>query len=434
MDQRFDAIVVGAGPAGSAAAYVLAKGGLKVLQIERGEYPGSKNVQGAILYADALEAIIPDFRDDAPLERHIIEQRMWVLDDDSFVGTHFRSDKCNHEPHNRYTIIRAQFDKWFAAKVREAGVLQICETTVDSLLIDHDAVVGVRCDRVGGDVFADVVVLADGVNSLLAMKAGLRKEIQPATVALAVKELLFLPQETIEARFNIKEDEGVVIELLGTVTDGMMGTGFLYTNKDSIAIGVGAMLSDLQSNANRTAPYALLERMKRHPAVAPLIEGGEMKEYSAHLIPEGGYYAVPKVHGDGWVIVGDSGGFVNSVHREGSNLAMVTGQFAAQTILEARAAGKPMSAATLKAYREKVDASFVMKDLHKYRNLPGVFHANNQFFTTYPELVNRAAKTMLTVDGVDKKTKEREIFASFRERRSLFGMVGDAYKLWRAMR
>jgi electron transfer flavoprotein-quinone oxidoreductase len=214
----------------------------------------------------------------------------------------------------------------------------------------------------------------------------------------------------------------------------MMGTGFLYTNKDSIAIGIGAMLSDFKASANRSSPYALLERMKRHPAIAPLLEGGEMKEYAAHLIPEGGYYALPKVYGDGWVIVGDSGGFVNSVHREGSNLAMVTGRLAAETIIEARAAGKPMSASTLKGYKDRVDASFVMKDLYKYRRLPKVFHANPQFFTAYPQLVNHAAKTMLTVDGVDKRTKEREIFARFRERRSLFGMMGDAIKLWRAMR
>lgn len=434
MAEKFDAIVVGAGPSGNAATYTLAKAGLKVLQIERGEYPGSKNVQGAILYSDALEKIIPDFRDDAPLERHIIEQRMWLLDDKSFVGTHFRSEDYNKPPYNRYTIIRAQFDKWFSSKVREAGALLICETTVEQLLMDGDRVVGVRCDRIGGDVFADVVILADGVNSTLARKAGFHPEIQAKNVALAVKEILFMPEEVIQARFNIGEEEGVVIEMMGSVTEGMVGTGFLYTNKDSLTIGVGCMLSDFKTNPNRTTPYALLEKLKKHPSIAPLIEGGEMKEYCAHLIPEGGFHAVPKIFGHGWMIVGDSGGFVNAAHREGSNLAMTTGRLAAETVIAAKAAGKAMDAKTLAAYKAALDDSFVMKDLKKYRDLPEVLHNSPHFFSTYPGLVNRAAQTMFTVDGVDKKTKEREVLGSFKAARKLTGLVGDAVKLWRAVR
>jgi len=434
MAEHFDAIVVGAGPSGNAAAYTMAKAGLKVLQVERGEYPGSKNVQGAILYAQALENIIPDFRDDAPLERHIIEQRLWMLDEQSFVGTHYRSDDYNKPPYNRYTIIRAQFDKWFSSKVREAGALLICETTVENLILDGSHVVGIHCDREGGDVFADVVILADGVNSTLARKAGFHGELSPRDVALAVKEILFLPEETIQSRFNVKEDEGVVIELMGSVTEGMIGTGFLYTNKDSLTIGIGCMLSDFKVNPRRTSPYALLEKLKRHPAIAPLIDGGEMKEYCAHLIPEGGFDAVPRVYGDGWMIVGDSGGFVNAAHREGSNLAMTTGRLAAETVIAARAAGKPMSASTLAAYKRALDDSFVMKDLRKYRRLPKVLESSPQFFTTYPELVNRAARTMFTVDGVDKLTKEREILGSFRVARRLGGLFGDALKLWRATR
>ena len=432
--EKFDAIVVGAGPSGNTAAYTLAKAGLKVLQIERGEYPGSKNVQGAILYADALEKVIPDFRDDAPLERHVIEQRIWVLDDNSFVGTHYRSDDYNKPPYNRYTIIRAQFDKWFSAKVREAGALLICETTVEELLMDGERCIGVRCDRQGGEVYADVVILADGVNSTLARKAGFHGELKGENVALAVKEILFLPEEVIQQRFNIKEDEGVVIEMMGTVTEGMVGTGFLYTNKDSLTIGVGCMLSDFKKNPARTAPYELLDKLKRHPSIAPLIEGGEMKEYAAHLIPEGGFHAVPKVFGDGWMIVGDSGGFVNAVHREGSNLAMTTGRLAAETVIAAKAAGSPPTARTLKAYKERLDESFVMKDLHKYRDMPQVLHDSPQFFTTYPTLVNRAAKTMFTVDGIDKKAKEREILGSFKAARRWRGLLGDAIKLWRAFR
>jgi electron transfer flavoprotein-quinone oxidoreductase len=434
MAEKFDAIVVGAGPSGNAATYTLAKAGLKVLQIERGEYPGSKNVQGAILYAQALEQIIPDFREDAPLERHIIEQRLWMLDDASFVGTHYRSDDYNKPPYNRYTIIRAQFDKWFSSKVREAGALLICETTVEHLLMDGDTVTGVHCDRLGGDVFADVVILADGVNSTLARKAGFHAEISSKHVALAVKEILFLPEEVIEARFNLKGEEGVVIEMMGSVTEGMVGTGFLYTNKDSLTIGVGCMLADFKNNPQRTAPYALLEKLKHHPAIAPLIEGGEMKEYCAHLIPEGGFNAVPKVYGQGWMIVGDSGGFVNAVHREGSNLAMTSGRLAAETVIAAKAAGKPMTAKTLQAYKVALDNSFVMKDLKTYRRLPEVLESSPQFFSTYPGLLNRAAKTLFTVDGVDKMSKQREVMGSFKAARSLRGLFGDALKLWRATR
>jgi len=432
--EKFDAIVVGAGASGNAAAYTMAKAGLNVLQIERGEYPGSKNVQGAILYSDALEKIIPDFREDAPLERHIIEQRMWVMDDDSFIGTHYRSDDYNKPPYNRYTIIRAQFDKWFSSKVREAGALLICETTVDELLLDGDTVIGVRSDRLGGEVYADVVVLADGVNSTLARKAGFHPEIQAKNVALAVKEILFMPEEVIQQRFNIKEEEGVVIELMGKVTEGMVGTGFLYTNKDSLTIGIGCMLSDFKDNPKRTSPYALLEKLKTHPSIAPLIEGGEMKEYAAHLIPEGGYNAVPKIYGNGWMIVGDSGGFVNAVHREGSNLAMTSGRLAGETVIALKQGGKEPTAANLKLYKDKMDESFVMKDLKKYKDMPDVLHTTPQFFTTYPELLNRAAKTFFTVDGVDKKAKEREILGSFRSARRLTGLVSDAFKFWRAFR
>jgi len=429
MTERFDAIVVGAGPAGNACAYTMAKAGLKVLLIERGEYPGSKNVQGAILYSDALERIIPDFRDEAPLERHIVEQRMWMLDDQSYVGGQYRSEDFNKPPYNRYTIIRAQFDKWFAQKVEQAGALLICETTVSNLIMDGERVVGVQTDRQGGAVYADVVVLADGVNSMLARKAGFRPELDPAEVALAVKEIHFMPQETIDSRFNVAGEAGVVIETVGH-TRGMMGTGFLYTNRESLTIGVGCMLSDFKKQ--KCTPYQLLEEMKAHPAIAPLLAGGEMKEYSAHLIPEGGYNSIPKIYGEGWMVAGDSAMFVNAVHREGSNLAMTSGCLAAETIVALRAEDKPFTAKNLARYRSALDASYVLKDMKKYRNMTGIFHRNPQLLGTYPQLLNQAAHTMLHVDGVDKKSKERQIRRNFIEKRSLFGMMGDAFKMWRA--
>ncbi len=431
--EKFDAIVVGAGPAGNSCAYTLAKRGLKVLQIERGEYPGSKNVQGAIMYADMLEKIIPDFREDAPLERHIIEQRAWYMNDTSYTGVQYRSDDFNEEKPNRYTIIRAQFDKWFSRRVREAGALLILETTVTDLCFSGGKVIGVKTDRAGGTLLADVVVMAEGVNGLLGSKAGLRPVPKPDTVALAVKEMHFLPSEVIEARFNLKGDEGVVIEAAGTITKGMAGTGFIYTNKESISLGIGCLVSDMTETG--AAPYELLDAFKRHPAVAPLIAGSEVKEYAAHLIPEGGYKAVPQLYGDGWLIVGDAGQFVNAVHREGSNLAMTTGRLAAEAIFQIKTRRDEMSAENLSLYQKMIEKSFVMKDLKKYKRLPDFLHSSKQhLFGTYPELVSKAAQAFLRVDGKDKKSKERDIIRTFVKTRGMRGLASDAWKLARSWR
>ncbi|HLO78685.1 MAG TPA: FAD-dependent monooxygenase [Magnetospirillum sp.] len=431
--EKFDAIVVGAGPSGNSAAYVMAKAGLKVLQVERGEYSGSKNVQGAILYATSLEKIIPDFRDEAPLERHIVEQRLWMLDDKSHCGTHYRSDAFNEERPNRYTIVRAQFDKWFNGKVREAGALVVCETTVTELARDASGkVVGIKTDRDDETVYADVVVLADGVNSLVGQHSGIRSEIKPEHAALAVKEMHFLPREVIDQRFNIKDNEGVVIEALGTVTMGLMGTAFLYTNGESISVGIGCLVSDFRDSG--TSPYVMLDKFKSHPSIAPLLQGSEVKEYAAHLIPEGGYKAIPKVHGDGWLIVGDSGQFVNSLHREGSNLAMETGRMAAETVIALKTEGKAPTEANLARYRKTLEDSFVMKDLKKYKHLPEILHENRQFVTTYPNLLSKAAETWFRVDGLPKLDKEKDIFRTFRSGRTLRGLIGDAVKIARAWR
>ena len=170
-EERFDAIVVGAGMAGNAAALTMAERGLKVLQLERGEYSGSKNVQGAILYSDMLEKLIPDFRDDAPLERHLVEQRFWMLDDSSHVGLHYRSDDFNEDKPNRYTIIRAQFDKWFSKKVQEAGALVICETTVTELLRNTDGKVIADALRFSTPRAAWTISMKSGARTADAMDA-----------------------------------------------------------------------------------------------------------------------------------------------------------------------------------------------------------------------------------------------------------------------
>jgi electron transfer flavoprotein-quinone oxidoreductase len=431
--ERFDAIVVGAGPAGNSAALTLAQGGLNVLQIERGEYSGSKNVQGAILYADALEKLIPDFRDDAPLERHVIEQRIWMMDDTSHTGMHYRSEDFNEEKPNRYTILRAQFDRWFSSKVREAGATVLTETTVTELLRDGKGrVIGVKTDRHGAPILADVVVMAEGVNGLVGTRSGLREELKPKTVALAVKEMHFLPQDTLESRFNLSGDAGVVIEAMGTITKGMTGTGFLYTNRESISVGIGCIVSDFAESG--ITPYNLLDAFKRHPSIAPLLAGAEVKEYAAHLIPEGGYNAMPEIFGEGWVVAGDAAHLVNAVHREGSNLAMTSGRIAAETIVWLKRRREECTAKNLAEYRRRLEQSFVLKDMKKYRKIPDVMHNTPALLGLYPKLLSKAAQTWFRVDGKDKRTKESEILRSVRKQRGIGGLIGDAMKLARAWR
>lgn len=434
MIEQFDAIVVGAGMSGNAAAYTLASQGLKVLQLERGEYPGSKNVQGAIMYANMLEKIIPDFRDDAPLERHLVEQRLWVMDNTSHTGIHYRSDDFNEAKPNRYTIIRAQFDKWFSRKVREAGATVLCETTATELVRDGNGkVIGVRTDRAGGVVFANVVVLAEGVSGLLGTRAGLREMPKPETVALAVKEMHFLPEEVIDQRFGVKGDEGCVIEAVGTISRDMAGLGFLYTNKESISLGIGCLVSDFA--AMLESPSALLDAMKNHPSIRPLIAGSEVKEYAAHLIPEGGYRAIPQLFGDGWVIVGDAAQLNNAIHREGSNLAMTSGRVAAEAIIKVKSRNGPMTKGNLALYKTMLDESFVIKDLKKYKDMPALLHTNSSnFFDSYPRLMSHAAQTFMRVDGTPKIEKERATTAAFINARSRWGLVSDAVRLALAWR
>ena len=226
-------------------------------------------------------------------------------------------------------------------------------------------VVGVRTDRPDGDIYADVVVLADGVNSLLAQKLGFHKEYRPDEVALATMEILKLDKKVIEDRFNLEENQGCTIELFGDATKGILGTGFLYTNKDTLSIGVGTLLSGLIKH--KIKPYELLEYVKNHPMIRPYIQGSEPQEYLAHLIPEGGYKSMGKIVGDGVIVIGDASQLVNAIHREGSNLAMTSGRLAAETILNAKEAGD-FSEGMLDQYRFKLMNGFVGQDMKKYKD------------------------------------------------------------------
>lgn len=434
MREKFDAVIVGAGPAGSGAALTLARAGLSVVLIERGEFPGAKNLFGGVLYRKQIEDFVPEFWNEknAPIERHIIENRIWMMGKDSMVTLGHRNEAYK-EPFNSFTGLRVKFDQWFANKAVEAGAIPVYETVVLDAIYEGDRVVGVKTDREHGELYADVVIIADGVNSLLGKKMGIHREWRPDEVSLALKEVIALPREKIEDRFNLEGDEGVTIEFMGETSLGMAGMGFLYTNKETISLGVGVMVNHLRDA--KIKPYAVLDAVKQHPMIRRLIQGGETKEYLGHLIPEGGLPSIPKLSGPGWVVCGDAAQLVNFVHREGTNLAMTSGRLAAEAILEARQAGDESKTA-LERYDRKVKASFIHKDLKKYQGMHKLLKEEDPalLFRKMPQAVNDAAYQWFLVDGEPKKVKQQKAIQSIKQGAGgTMNLLKLGLKGWRAM-
>jgi electron transfer flavoprotein-quinone oxidoreductase len=433
MDETFDVAIVGAGPAGIAAACLLADQGIRTIVFERGAYPGAKNVSGGVLYGHDLARILPDYAQrNCPAERNIVESRIWYLAHSGGYSLGFRDHSFVEQRRpNAFTVGRARFDRWFAEQAQAKGAVVVCGTVVTDLLRgDRRRVIGVRTDRTDGDLAAKVVLLADGVNSPLAGTTGFRPEVKPEQVTLAVKEIVELPEAAIEERFNVEPGHGVTIEILGTPTLGMNGAAAIYTNRNSLSLCIGANLADLAKH--KVGPHEMLEEFKRHPMVAPLIKGGKPREYMAHWLAEGGYDTIPQLCGDGFLIAGDSAMLFNALHREGSNLAMTSGRFAAETILEAVQSGD-FTCMGLKGYVDRLQNSYIFKDLKQYRGFSPFLQQHREIFTTLPELAAFAAREMLTVDGVPKKTKQSIIWRKMREKIPRFGLLRLLWQGWRSV-
>jgi electron transfer flavoprotein-quinone oxidoreductase len=280
--------------------------------------------------------------------------------------------------------------------------------------------------RTAGDeeLFADVVIIADGANSLLALAAGMHKEWQPKEQALVTKELIRLGEDVVRQRFNLCGDQGVAMEIFGQSTSYLLGYGFIYTNKDSLSIGSGALLSDLIETGINV--YDMLERFKRHPSIAPLLEGGESVEYAAHLIPEGGWHSLPALYIDGALVCGDAAMMVNALNREGSNFAMISGKLAGETAVYAKERGD-YSAATLSYYRELLDDTFIMKDLYKIRDVTDFAHERPYLLTDVPEALSQTLQEYLRVDSVPKSTKQKKMLQTMKRALPLRRTLRDAY-------
>ena len=381
----FDVIVIGAGIAGCVATYQLARQGRSVLLIERGETPGSKNLSGGVLYSRGIQQVFPDFLSEAPVERRITRNYINFLNADSSIAIDYRDARLA-DPVNAVTVLRAKLDPWLAEKCEEAGAIIMSGVRVDRVLTEDGAtgkrVVGVRAGD--DELRARVVVAADGVNSFIAKEAGFREQEPLDHLAVGVKSVVSLPRETIEERFNLTGDEGAAIAAVGDCTEGVGGGGFLYTNLDSLSVGIVVRLDDL--TAKKKVVTDIFDHFLEHRFIAPYLEGGELLEYGCHLVAEGGLHMVGEIVMDGMVVVGDAAGLTlnTGLTVRGMDLAVGSAVAAAEAIGSALEQ-ENTSKAALAGYREKLFASYVGKDMKTYAKAPSFLEVE-RMYKEYGEL------------------------------------------------
>src|SRR3989338_1343352 len=325
MSEKFDAIIVGAGPAGCAAAYSLAKMGFHVLMVERGKYPGAKNVMGGRMYTYALNRLIPDFWKEAPVERKVTREKLTLLSNKSSVTLDFHDEELL-EPPNSFTILRARFDQWFANKAVEAGATLVTNIRVDDLLWKNKKITGIVA---GTDTIeADIVIAADGAVYLMVEKAGL-KEFETKEFAIGMKEIIELPEKVIDDRFNLASEEGAAQLFIGQCTRQIPGGAFVYTNRNSLSLGIVVYINQLIES--KVEAYELMREFNSNPAIAKLIEIGRIVEYSTHVIPEASRTGL---FTDGLLVVGDAAGLIvnSGITLRGMDMAIASGMAAAEAV------------------------------------------------------------------------------------------------------
>jgi len=386
-EEHYEAVVVGCGPGGAAAAATLAQNGVETLVLERGVEAGSKNVSGGLLYAEesapyTLDDLFPGLREEAterPITDHYIHnvagRQVKTFD---LGGIHHRDTEwCD-------AVLRRRMDAWLAEQVhevtRETGGGLLTAVRVNGLLREAGEIVGVTCDELD-PIRADLIVAADGVNSELARDAGLMDWEEPEGWFQGVKAVVDVPEGAIEKRFDVAPGEGAAHLFSGDLFEEARGGGFLYTNDDTLSIGTVFHLDSIAEG--RYEPHELLDNLLTHPLMAGWI-GDEYAEveYSAKLVPDSKKVAHPSPHRGRLLLVGDAAGQMQAQGPiiKGMNHAVSAGGLAAEAFVEARSRGGPSDAG--ERYEQKLNDEGVMEKLRptSYRLSRAV--AENETATT----------------------------------------------------
>ena len=415
--EGFEVAVVGAGPAGSAAALTLAREGVQVLLVERGTFPGSKNVFGGRIYSYALKRLLGERWKDAPVERFIRKEGITFMTADSSFSVEYESK----DPTGSFTSIRSKFDKWLAEEAEKAGASLITDSRVDDLVLERGIVKGIIA---GPDkIPTDVVIACDGTTTNLARKAGLASMLEPREVSIGMKDVIELPADKMEERLGLEPEEGAAHVFVGECSGGLRGGGFLYTNKDSLALGMVVGADDISTK--KVPSHTLLDRLRNHRKVRRLIRGGKTIEYDAHMIPEAGPKMLTRPYTGGLLVAGDAAGHLlnNGYTFRGVDMAIVSGIAAAQTILEARKR-KDYSAQSLQTYARRLREEPALKDMYTFSKVPRYLR-NNRLYNVYPELVCNAAEAIYRVDGNRKRKIYKELRTQTKGKVSTISLIRD---------
>lgn len=425
----FDVIVVGAGVAGCVTAHQLAVRGHSVLLVERGQIPGSKNLSGGVFYCRIMEEILPGFIDEAPVERRITRNCLSFLSPASFVNVDYADARLGQSV-TAVSVLRARLDEWLAAKCEEVGVMVMSGIKVDALVMEEERIVGIRAGD--DELRAHVVVAADGINSFLCRQAGIRAQEPTKHLAVGVKSVIGLPRQVIEERFNLTGDEGVAYAVVGDCTKGVGGGGFLYTNLESLSIGVVLRLDDLVRSGETSSE--LHDKFLSHPAIEPFLRGGELLEYGCHLVAEGGLAMVHDLTRSGLVVVGDAAGLTlnTGFTVRGMDLAAGSGLAAAKAIDAALKKGD-FSKASLDAYCTELNNSFVGKDMRTYARAPQ-FLENPRMYGAYGQLLSEILYGVYNLDTTPRQRLVSGAMGALKKSPlSLLQLIKDMYAAGRAL-